>query len=73
MKKTFVARLLEINKELWLILSIILFAAVINFFVSGQRLVLTNGFAKKTQKTPGREIALAEQRKREHSNRKLSG
>src|SRR5690242_14185699 len=41
MKKPFVSRLLEINKELWLILSIILFAAVINFFVSGQRLVLT--------------------------------
>jgi len=26
--------------------------------------VLTNGFAKKTQKTPKREIELAEQRKK---------
>ncbi len=41
MKKTIVNRILEINKELWLILSIILFAAIINFFVSGQRLVLS--------------------------------
>jgi putative nucleotidyltransferase with HDIG domain len=40
-KKTFVTRILEINKELWLILSIIAFAAIINFFVSGQRLVLS--------------------------------
>lgn len=41
MKKPLVNRILEINKELWLILSIIAFAAVINFFVSGQRLVLS--------------------------------
>jgi putative nucleotidyltransferase with HDIG domain len=40
-KKPLVNRILEINKELWLILSIIAFAAVINFFVSGQRLVLS--------------------------------
>lgn len=40
-KKTFLNRLLEINKELWLIFSIIAFAAVINFFIAGERLVLT--------------------------------
>lgn len=39
-------------------------------FLSGSRtLVLTNGFAKKTMKTPTREIALAEQRKRDYLNR----
>ncbi|HLF82568.1 MAG TPA: type II toxin-antitoxin system RelE/ParE family toxin [Blastocatellia bacterium] len=32
-------------------------------------LVLTNGFAKKTVKVPPREIALAEQRKRDYLNR----
>lgn len=31
--------------------------------------VLTTGFAKKTMKTPKREIALAEQRKRDYLNR----
>ena len=31
---------------------------------------LTNGFAKKTQKTPEREIELAAQRKRDYLNRK---
>lgn len=39
-------------------------------FLSGSHtLVLTNGFAKKTMKTPKREIALAEQRKRDYLNR----
>jgi len=33
-------------------------------------IILTNGFAKKTQKTPEREIALAEQRKRDHRHRR---
>ncbi len=41
MKNTWISRLVEINKELLLIFSIILFAALINFFVAGQRLVLT--------------------------------
>ena len=36
-----------------------------------QRLIiLTNGFAKKTQKTPEREMALAAERKRDYLNRK---
>ena len=35
-------------------------------FIEGDRLIiLTNGFQKKTQKTPKREIELAEARKRE--------
>ncbi len=29
-------------------------------------IVLTNGFAKKTQKTPSKEIELAEKRKQEY-------
>ncbi len=32
-------------------------------------IVLTNGFQKKTQKTPSQEIELAEKRKREYLNR----
>jgi hypothetical protein len=39
-------------------------------FIEGDRMViLTNGFQKKTQKTPKREIELAEARKREHQSR----
>jgi phage-related protein len=32
-------------------------------FYDGQRLILTNGFAKQTDKTPSREIDLAKRRK----------
>jgi phage-related protein len=39
-------------------------------FFSGSRLViLTNGFAKKTRKTPPREIVLAEQPRRDYLSR----
>jgi phage-related protein len=39
-------------------------------FIEGYRLViLTNGFQKKTKKTPLHEIKLAESRKREHQGR----
>lgn len=41
MKDKWLAKLLDMNKELLLIFSIIAFAGVINFFVAGQRLVLT--------------------------------
>ena len=41
MKNNWITRLAEVNKELLLIFSIIAFAATINFFVMGQRLVLT--------------------------------
>jgi phage-related protein len=43
---------------------------LLGFFDGGQMIVLTNGFAKKTQKTPLREIELAEQRKRDYFARK---
>jgi putative nucleotidyltransferase with HDIG domain len=41
MKNRWLDRLMRINKELLLILSIILFAGVINFFVAGQKLILS--------------------------------
>ena len=41
MREKWMRELLEANKELLLIFTIVAFAAVINFFVSGQRLVLT--------------------------------
>ena len=40
------------------------------FFEEPKVLILTNGFVKKTQKTPQQEIALAEQRKRDYLNRR---
>jgi len=43
---------------------------LLGFWDAGQLIVLTNAFAKKTQKTPDREIALAEQRKRDYLSRK---
>jgi putative nucleotidyltransferase with HDIG domain len=41
LKRKWISRLGDINKELLLILSIITAAGVVNFFVAGQRLVLT--------------------------------
>jgi phage-related protein len=43
---------------------------ILGFVDSDELLVLTNGFAKKTQQTPRQEITLAEQRKRDHLNRR---
>ncbi len=43
---------------------------LLGFWDEGRLIILTNGFAKKTQKTPEREIALAEQRKRDHLNQR---
>lgn len=37
---------------------------ILGFENGGEFVVLTNGFAKKTQKTPKREIELAERRKK---------
>jgi phage-related protein len=45
---------------------------LLGFLFGPHTLVLTNGFAKKTMKIPKREIALAEQRKRDHLNRRKS-
>lgn len=39
---------------------------LLGFFENGSLLILTNGFAKKTQKTPPQEIALAIRRKNEY-------
>jgi phage-related protein len=43
------------------------------FFDSGNLVILTNGFAKKSQKTPLELIALAEQRKKDYLGRKHNG
>ena len=43
---------------------------LLGFFDGGALLILTNGFAKKTQKTPPQEIALAVRRKEEHLARR---
>ena len=39
---------------------------ILGFFEVPERLILTNGFKKKQQKTPQQEIDLATRRKREH-------
>ncbi len=43
---------------------------LLGFFEQGSLLILTHGFAKKTQKTPAQDIALATQRKHEYLSRK---
>ena len=43
---------------------------LLGFWDVGRLIILTNGFANKTQKTPERELALAEQRKRDYLSRK---
>jgi phage-related protein len=40
------------------------------FFVLNNRIILTNGFVKKTQKTPPNEIALARQYKADYEGRR---
>lgn len=42
---------------------------VLYFFVIGSKVVLTNGFIKKTQKTPKNEIELAKKYRNEFLNR----
>jgi len=39
-------------------------------FFESNRIILTNAFSKKTQKTPEKEIELAKQRKKEYYERK---
>lgn len=46
------------------------FFRILGFFASGVLLVLTNGFAKKTRKTPPQEIELAIRRKKEYLARR---
>jgi len=43
---------------------------LLGFWDEGCLIILTNAFAKKTQKTPTREITLAEQRRTDYLNRK---
>ncbi|MDP1714675.1 MAG: type II toxin-antitoxin system RelE/ParE family toxin [Anaerolineales bacterium] len=43
---------------------------LLGFFDGGNLLILTNGFAKKTQKTPSQEITLAIRRKEEYLARR---
>jgi phage-related protein len=43
---------------------------LLGFFDGPRLIVLTNGFAKKTQKTPTHEIALAVRRKHEYQARR---
>jgi len=43
---------------------------LLGFWEAGGLIILTNGFAKKTPKAPERELALAEQRRRDYLNRR---
>ena len=43
---------------------------VLYFFVVGRKIILTNGFVKKTQKTPLREIERAKRYRADHQRRK---
>jgi len=43
---------------------------LLGFFDGGALIILTNGFAKKTQKTPAQEIDLAIRRKRDYLDRR---
>lgn len=44
-------------------------ARVLYFFVVGRKVVLTNGFVKKTQKTPAEQIELAKKYKADYEGR----
>lgn len=44
---------------------------VLYFFVVGKKIILTNGFVKKTQKTPRKEIELAKKRRSIYLNRRI--
>lgn len=43
---------------------------LLGFFSGRELIILTNSFQKKSQKTPLKEIRLAETRKRDYSNRR---
>jgi len=45
---------------------------LLGFFAASDRIVFTNGFQKKSQKTPRSEIDVAEQRKKEYEHRSNS-
>lgn len=43
---------------------------VLYFFVVGKKIILTNGFVKKTQKTPEKEIVLAKKYRKDYELRR---
>jgi len=43
---------------------------ILYFFVAGHKIILTNGFVKKTQKTPSMEISLAKKYREDFLSRK---
>lgn len=43
---------------------------LLGFFYKGDVIVLTNGFQKKTRKTPQKELEICEQRRREYLQRR---
>ena len=43
---------------------------LLGFFCKDSLIILTNGFSKKSQKTPKREIKIAEDRKKDYLERK---
>lgn len=43
---------------------------VLYFFVVGRKIILTNGFVKKAQKTPPSEIEIAKKRRSRYQSRK---
>ena len=45
---------------------------ILGFMDRDNSLVLTNGFTKKSQKTPQQEIALAEQRRHDYYQRRVT-
>jgi len=46
---------------------------VLYFFIVGKKAILTNGFVKKTMKTPKNEIELAKRYRKDYFNRILNG
>ncbi|WP_409968499.1 type II toxin-antitoxin system RelE/ParE family toxin [Bengtsoniella intestinalis] len=45
---------------------------ILYFFHIGKKIILTNGFVKKTQKTPAREIALAKKYRSDYLSREAT-
>ena len=46
---------------------------ILYFFIVGKTIILTNGFLKKTQKTPPNEIALAKRYRTNYQHRQREG
>lgn len=46
---------------------------LLGFMDKGRLVILTNGFVKKTERTPPTEIRLAEKRKKDYESRKRNG